>query len=148
MGMLHKACGQPLEDIAIDEVAIVASFPKFCALRKLLKRACSTQPQFHGMVFVRTRLVSDPRYCPILCTFFPLCVEGFSSLDLMPAKLPRAASFLRRIWLVSSAGVALKGLDSSISIFRVCFQLIEVPSSLIPFILPLLSTKRGLVHRY
>lgn len=64
MGRLHEACNQPLEDIAMDDTALMASFPKFVALRKYLVHCCNNQPEFHGMVFVRTRLVRNthPRH--------------------------------------------------------------------------------------
>ena len=64
MGRLHEACGQPLEEICIEEATLLACFPKFCALRGILKERCEEQSEFHGMVFVRTRLVSKPHWRP------------------------------------------------------------------------------------
>ena len=60
VGRLHEACQQPLQEIDIDDAALMASFPKYRALCDFLRSRCEQHPEFHGMVFVRTRLVSGP----------------------------------------------------------------------------------------
>lgn len=54
---LHEACGQTVQDLCKGKAALLESFPKFCALRGILEDRCERESDFHGMVFVRTRLV-------------------------------------------------------------------------------------------
>ena len=59
VGRLHGGCGQAIPTIGDEAAAYVASFPKFGALRAYLEERCERELEFHGMIFVRTRLVSS-----------------------------------------------------------------------------------------
>ena len=60
VGRLHEACAQPLQDMFFNDAAgMDTAFPKFGALRSILEDSCGRQPEFHGIVFVRTRLVRN-----------------------------------------------------------------------------------------
>ena len=45
--------------MSTGDTAPLASFPRLCALQDYLEDRCETEAEFHGMVFVRTRLVSN-----------------------------------------------------------------------------------------
>ena len=67
---LHAACGVPLPDIDGDLSTSMVDFPKFSALVEYLKSCCA-QPEFHGMVFVRTRMVRRvlPTLSPLIYAY-------------------------------------------------------------------------------